>query len=902
MVCNPSPAPESLHLTWPKSVDFHSDITHPIIKASSTSSASGAAAHRQTSSKCETYNDIPLRALGEAQELFGDEIRLLDLHPGEAGMPLIGEIRKVRLSGYDVYEPLSYTWEDHPTDVSRQDDVDLHPCLFLKENHEGEIKLQTNCAKALSRIRYIKDIRTIWVDSICINQKDPVERSQQVALMGRIYARPHTVIAYVGHRSEEHHSHAAMSLLRNPKTLNAGTLDERQRSSIDHFVRRPYFQRMWIVQECSLATSLKLICGPDEVDISNFTLTSLGMLTASKRTAIPAWLKHSVQTRMPRQKESAQARQLLDLILDTAACECADAKDRIFALLSLLGTGHDEDHGSDKRLVADYSLSVEQVYSGIAAFLVANGLLGAVLTLAGGTRARPIRRLPSWVPDWSQITIGMRETLPEGGIFAEDNTIRDLFSNYALAPDSSREPEGAAKAPNTGIGSTRLGSNGVITVHGLLLDKTNDDDTMFQEHSHPRQKPCTMWTVCVPARDFSIGVDLRKDNVDSEDHVFVQRWASPYRRYQEQFYPPNHLSHRSPKLKHPLTDSERLLYAQMLPQHLRQLTQWSDLWTNDLTAKLPFPRLKRWVIDDICKVQVGTFCTLRVLWQKWKEQAPLGQAILKDESQVQLVSNEITKIGTLGKVWKPACRAWLNFGPGAPYHHGDDFGGFVFASFLSLFMEGPLRAMPKDQGRHPDTLQEHLSPSPVSRLFHWTKNENPLQHLMDWAETTFALLWELQNKSVEKGFMTLAKLTRSRCPVYELWMDVSRAVRHQDYVAKRMCEGYEPEQPSGCAIYLLDRIRRQLLQMRGSGPVPNGHTLTTRDYWDWTIITDFFSPTVLRWISAETDQDREKVMVLRKGVDDYAWAWLMNKLELFDEYAELGINLVDPEFVTFAIV
>lgn len=292
MTFDTSAVPEGLQLARPKFITYHSAVD-PSVETPPNSS--DTAAQRQTSSGYETYNGIPLRTLGKAQNLIEDGIRLLDLFPGIPGAPLMGSLRKVKLSGHHVYEPLSYTWEDHPTDVTSQGDGVVHPVLFLDYDPCVYIDLHINCARALHRIRDIATIRTFWVDAVCINQDNLDERSQKVALIHRIYTRPLTVVAYVGHKSKEHHSSTAMWLLKHPATLNAGMLNDCQSSSIDYFILRPYFQRMWIVQECALATSLRLICGPDEVVISKFTHITLDMLVASKRTAIPAWLKHSLQ-------------------------------------------------------------------------------------------------------------------------------------------------------------------------------------------------------------------------------------------------------------------------------------------------------------------------------------------------------------------------------------------------------------------------------------------------------------------------------------------------------------------------------------------------------------------------------------------------------------------------------
>lgn len=63
----------------------------------------------------------------------------------------------------------------------------------------------------------------------------------------------------------------------------------------------------------------------------------------------------------------------------------------VFGVLGLI-------HGSD--LSPDYGLSVESVYTGVAAYILKNHFAFEVLALAG--IGKKDRNLPSWVPDWSQ--------------------------------------------------------------------------------------------------------------------------------------------------------------------------------------------------------------------------------------------------------------------------------------------------------------------------------------------------------------------------------------------------------------------------------------------------------------------------------------------------------------------
>ncbi|POS70031.1 hypothetical protein DHEL01_v211576 [Diaporthe helianthi] len=175
--------------------------------------------------------------------------------------------------------------------------------------------------------------------------------------MRKIFARAFTVLVYLGEESMLHHTSMAMSLLGQPDRLrDFDGLNFYERSSLFFLFRRPYFRRMWIVQEMALAPTLELHCGP-------------------------AVTYHSAFAEKP-----------LEAIFG-----CKDDRDRVFALLSLLHSSKEE------WLRADYNLSTTQVYTGIAAFLATNGLAWAVLMLAPRLARNDHSDLPSWVPNWKDL-------------------------------------------------------------------------------------------------------------------------------------------------------------------------------------------------------------------------------------------------------------------------------------------------------------------------------------------------------------------------------------------------------------------------------------------------------------------------------------------------------------------
>jgi hypothetical protein len=94
-------------------------------------------------------------------------------------------IRIVHLDGDEEYEALSYVWGEG----NRQKEIDI----------AGQrTPVTDNLHSALQRLRHPTKRRTIWVDQLCINQMDILERSSQVAMMRDIYRRCSSCIIWLG--------------------------------------------------------------------------------------------------------------------------------------------------------------------------------------------------------------------------------------------------------------------------------------------------------------------------------------------------------------------------------------------------------------------------------------------------------------------------------------------------------------------------------------------------------------------------------------------------------------------------------------------------------------------------------------------------------------------------------
>lgn len=126
-----------------------------------------------------------------------DDIRLLELLPAIAQQNQLA----VRLfhSKFNVeYEALSYAWDDQIADGGQ---VEVHYAL---ESGDAQpiskycIHVGKNLYSALKCLRHPTEARTLWIDTICINQQDDVEKSAQVQMMSKIFAEAKQVLAWLG--------------------------------------------------------------------------------------------------------------------------------------------------------------------------------------------------------------------------------------------------------------------------------------------------------------------------------------------------------------------------------------------------------------------------------------------------------------------------------------------------------------------------------------------------------------------------------------------------------------------------------------------------------------------------------------------------------------------------------
>ncbi|KAI1141456.1 HET-domain-containing protein [Hypoxylon sp. FL0543] len=307
------------------------------------------------------------------------DFRLLRLSALSSSGLLHGELDLVDLIYCPAFEALSYTWAGETGNNTK-------PRVIFVGPYWDIIPITVNCDSAL-RLLLSKGHTSLWIDSICINQQDPRERSHQVSIMREIYSKASQVLVYLGPAAD--HSDDAIEALNRLSQLRVYSepsyqLSDTQRLALERLLQRRYFFRIWVIQEIAMSNGLTLYCG--DKGISWRALSAMRIPYRYMRT-VP-WLLQYVQGGT---SVMAQPEGLLRLLDATSNCAASDPRDNVFAVLGLLRDGIFEG------LIPDYCLSTEQVYIGIASYLILRHNKTIILSYPKG---RP-GLLPSWVPDWS---------------------------------------------------------------------------------------------------------------------------------------------------------------------------------------------------------------------------------------------------------------------------------------------------------------------------------------------------------------------------------------------------------------------------------------------------------------------------------------------------------------------
>lgn len=383
------------------------------------------------------------------QPLDPGYIRLLDL-TSQPGQELRCRLRHVKLDNRLPYVALSYVWgnPDTPFSIKVVDGPD--------RNVVGWIPLTASLQNALRDLRdcaHFQHPKAFWIDQICINQRESIEKNHQVSLMKRIYETATAVVTYLG--PEERGDWESISLLQKIHQVYVNKMQEqtadkshdaalrdvcsklrefylnpencaltyqteedipldlrfplgrpRDRAAYNHLnksiVSTSWTQRLWLVQENVVNRHAGFLRGPFYI-----TWDCVGMLCALSMVGILSPINATVEVADLHQFRVARFgnvvdRSVSDGLYDIMARisverECGDVRDKIYAVIGLACDA------KELGILPEYEKSSAQVFTNLAVQYVEKSRKHDpeheldVLEWVGRQRS-PDPLLPSWVP------------------------------------------------------------------------------------------------------------------------------------------------------------------------------------------------------------------------------------------------------------------------------------------------------------------------------------------------------------------------------------------------------------------------------------------------------------------------------------------------------------------------
>jgi hypothetical protein len=295
------------------------------------------------------------------------DFRLLDLLPGTGEEQIRCELSLANLALRPEYYALSYTWGSKDSPVLIYVDDTAH---WIQNNLHG----------FFLQLRLRNSRRTIWVDSICINQKDNVEKATSIPLMREIYTAAQSVLVWLGPHldgSAELFHYLYMRLAAGSserEDVRMSRLDslEEPHGYIDStdsiyeplvkLLHRPYWKRTWIIQEVVLAKNIRIFCGDSSIPWADFVSMVQQLHKAPSASSPPSPFESICELRKFGANftfRQATLMEYYDGYEDSDRdgpmahySECEDKRDLVYGVLGLIrDSGH--------HLQIDYSCTME---------------------------------------------------------------------------------------------------------------------------------------------------------------------------------------------------------------------------------------------------------------------------------------------------------------------------------------------------------------------------------------------------------------------------------------------------------------------------------------------------------------------------------------------------------------
>lgn len=358
--------------------------------------------------------------------MYGDSalpdraIRLLTISPSLDPNERLGcYCNTFQLEAAPPYEALSYTWGDPLPRIEIQ-------C------NDQPVAVGLELSHALMRLRLPNVPRVVWVDALCINQDDNDEKSLQVPLMGTIFSQATRVAVWLGQSDPQQVVETMQFLafianacrqydLEHGLEPDVFRRDRQLKVALEKFTpsvcnalealfNRPWFTRVWCVQEICLAQDAIVLWGEQELSWSDIGVAADWMIGRQFREYLENdkisssyWSVRTQNAALMFDRDPKGT--LLETLGVYHGWEATDPRDKVYGLLSMVTP-----ESEVEALHVDYNKLVGQVYADTTlATIRTHSRLTALAYVAHPEEFNVDVEVASWAPDWEHETFYIQE-------------------------------------------------------------------------------------------------------------------------------------------------------------------------------------------------------------------------------------------------------------------------------------------------------------------------------------------------------------------------------------------------------------------------------------------------------------------------------------------------------------
>jgi hypothetical protein len=426
------------------------------------------------------------------------------------------ELVVVSLYENPIYTALSYVWGTVSTQTSS---ISVNGQRF---------HITQNLDIALRHLQYEDIAPAIWIDSICINQQDYNEKTEQVGQMSSIFSKASHVLVWLGpardnsdlvatvihefanqirrhcnvptpqkydlldyfdFESENQVNSLLETAIRTSGLSDQTTAKDFPNTCLKCIIGIPWWYRVWVIQEFVLSRKVLFQVGSRKIQLEElsaaimisvvFTVASTFVQPIIKGmgrlggAAGYDWVSYMLVHRERHTRNRKSVRDFYELLVTTysrppwsRAIVSLGASNRADYIFGLVGLA--KEHFTQLGLEIDYRKPWQDIYTDVAQALITAGYMD-LFAFCQNPGPNDSYNLPSWVPNWQariQIPNGWFKSVPTG---------RHSLLGHSLFSASGSSTVRATFA-RTFVDEWSVRS---MTLSGVLVDKVLEAKTVY---------------------------------------------------------------------------------------------------------------------------------------------------------------------------------------------------------------------------------------------------------------------------------------------------------------------------------------------------------------------------------------------------------------------------------------